>query len=69
MQGHSHSQQAEAQASLLAPFQQVEAELADRLVCFLQLVDEFKQAARNAIDAGFDGVEIHGANVGGVVEW
>lgn len=29
----------------------------------LQLVDEFRQAARNAIDAGFDGVEIHGANV------
>lgn len=29
----------------------------------LQLTDEFRQAARNAIDAGFDGVEIHGANV------
>lgn len=28
------------------------------------VVDEFVQAARNAIDAGFDGVEIHGANVG-----
>ena len=26
------------------------------------VVDEFRTAARNAIDAGFDGVEIHGAN-------
>jgi len=26
------------------------------------LVDDFRKAARNAIDAGFDGVEIHGAN-------
>ena len=27
-----------------------------------QVVDEFRQAARNAVDAGFDGVEVHGAN-------
>ncbi|DBA72626.1 TPA: hypothetical protein ACH3X2_010374 [Trebouxia sp. C0005] len=27
-----------------------------------KIVDEFRQAARNAIDAGFNGVEIHGAN-------
>jgi N-ethylmaleimide reductase len=26
------------------------------------VVDSFRQAARNALDAGFDGVEIHGAN-------
>ena len=26
------------------------------------IVDDFAKAARNAIDAGFDGVEIHGAN-------
>ncbi|GAB4814384.1 hypothetical protein N2152v2_001430 [Parachlorella kessleri] len=26
------------------------------------IVDQFRQAARNAIDAGFDGVELHGAN-------
>jgi len=26
------------------------------------IVDDFRQAARNAIEAGFDGVEIHGAN-------
>lgn len=29
----------------------------------LQMVQVFRQAARNAIDAGFDGVEVHGANV------
>ncbi len=28
----------------------------------LQLVEDYAQAAANAIDAGFDGVEIHGAN-------
>lgn len=27
-----------------------------------QIVDDFRKAARNAIEAGFDGVEIHGAN-------
>ena len=27
-----------------------------------QVVDQFRQAARNAVDAGFDGVEVHGAN-------
>ena len=27
-----------------------------------QIIQDFRQAARNAIDAGFDGVEIHGAN-------
>ena len=26
------------------------------------IVDEYRQAARNAIDAGFDGIELHGAN-------
>ena len=28
----------------------------------LAIVDDFRQAARNAMEAGFDGVEIHGAN-------
>ena len=28
----------------------------------MQLIGEFQRAARNAIDAGFDGVEVHGAN-------
>jgi len=27
-----------------------------------QVVDEFRQAARSAVDAGLDGVELHGAN-------
>jgi len=27
-----------------------------------QVIEEFRQGARNAIEAGFDGVEIHGAN-------
>jgi len=27
-----------------------------------QVVGQFRQAARNAIDAGFDGIEVHGAN-------
>src|SRR5690606_99129 len=27
-----------------------------------EVVDEFTEAARNAVDAGFDGVELHGAN-------
>ena len=27
-----------------------------------EVVDQFRRAARNAIDAGFDGVEVHGAN-------
>jgi N-ethylmaleimide reductase len=26
------------------------------------VVDEYRAAARNAVDAGFDGVEVHGAN-------
>ena len=28
----------------------------------VRVVDQFRQAARNAIDAGFDGIEVHGAN-------
>ncbi len=35
----------------------------EKVYCMLQMVDVFRQAARNAIDAGFDGVEVHGANV------
>lgn len=33
----------------------------------MQIVDDFRQAARNAVDAGFDGVEVHGANVSSCV--
>lgn len=29
-----------------------------------EFVDDYVQAGKNAIEAGFDGVEIHGANVG-----
>ncbi|MGD7201737.1 hypothetical protein ACQCRF_27635, partial [Ralstonia pseudosolanacearum] len=29
---------------------------------FQTVIEEYKAAARNAIDAGFDGVEVHGAN-------
>ena len=35
----------------------------EKVHCMLQMVDVFRQAARNAIDVGFDGVEVHGANV------
>ena len=40
----------------------VSADKADALE-YVQVVDDFRQAARNAMDAGFNGVEIHGANV------
>ncbi len=43
-------------------FESVPASI-EKVYCMLQMVDVFRQAARNAIDAGFDGVEVHGANV------
>lgn len=33
------------------------------LQLIVQVVDDFRQAARNAMDAGFDGIELHAANV------
>jgi len=33
------------------------------------IVDQYRQAARRSLEAGFDGVEIHGANGGWVNEW
>ncbi|WP_024793625.1 alkene reductase [Tomitella biformata] len=42
-----------------APYQVPKALAADELP---GIVDEFVRAARNAIAAGFDGVEVHGAN-------
>jgi len=45
-----------------AGFEQVSAPRALATAEVGRVVDEFRQAARNAIDAGFDGVEVHGAN-------
>jgi len=43
-------------------FEDVSAPRALRLDELPRVVAEYRQAARNAIDAGFDGVEVHGAN-------
>lgn len=42
-------------------FEEVSQPRALRLDEMPRIVDEYRQAARNAIDAGFDGVEVHGA--------
>lgn len=47
------------------PSLQMEDYVAPRMLSLEEIpaaVDEFRVAARNAIDAGFDGVEVHGAN-------
>jgi N-ethylmaleimide reductase len=43
-------------------FEDVSAPRALRLDEIARLVDDYRRAARNAIEAGFDGVEVHGAN-------
>ena len=43
-------------------FEDVSAPRALRLDEIPRLVDDYRKAARNAIEAGFDGVEVHGAN-------
>ncbi len=43
-------------------FEDVSEPRALRLDELPRIVAEYRQAARNAIDAGFDGVEVHGAN-------
>lgn len=43
-------------------FEDVSAPRALRLEEIPRLIEEYRKAARNAIDAGFDGVEVHGAN-------
>ena len=50
--------------ALTSSFQQVEAEVPRALETaeINGIVDEFRQAALNAIEAGFDGVEVQGAN-------
>ena len=45
-----------------AGFEQVSAPRALATDEVPAVVAEFRQAARNAIDAGFDGIEVHGAN-------
>jgi len=45
-----------------AGFEQVSPPRALRTEEVAGVVDEFRRAARNAIDAGFDGIEVHGAN-------
>ena len=50
--------------ALTSGFKQVQAEVPRALETYeiAMIVSEFRQAALNAIDAGFDGVEIQGAN-------
>jgi N-ethylmaleimide reductase len=43
-------------------FEDVSAPRALRTDEIPRLIEDYRQAARNAIDAGFDGVEVHGAN-------
>jgi N-ethylmaleimide reductase len=43
-------------------FEDVSAPRALRLDELPKIVEQFRRAARNAIDSGFDGVEVHGAN-------
>ncbi len=43
-------------------FEDVSAPRALRTDEIPRLIQDYRQAARNAIDAGFDGVEVHGAN-------
>jgi N-ethylmaleimide reductase len=45
-----------------AGFEQVSAPRALTTAEVAAVVDQFRRAARNAVDAGFDGVEVHGAN-------
>lgn len=45
----------------IAPGGEVPREMTEDEI--LSVVDRFVQAARNAMEAGFDGVEVHGANV------
>lgn len=54
--------QADGKTFTAAGFEQVSAPRALRLDEIPALVDDYRRAARNAIAAGFDGVEVHGAN-------
>jgi N-ethylmaleimide reductase len=58
----STARRANANTFTAKGFEDVSAPRALRLDELPCVVDEFRQAARNAIASGFDGVEVHGAN-------
>ena len=58
----STSRRADAKTFTIRGFEDVSAPRALRLDEIPAISGQFRQAARNAIDAGFDGVEVHGAN-------
>jgi N-ethylmaleimide reductase len=58
----STARRANANTFTAKGFEDVSAPRALRLDELPRIVDEFRQAARHAIDSGFDGVEVHGAN-------
>jgi len=58
----STARRANANTFTAKGFEDVSAPRALRLDELPRVVDEFRQAARNAIASGFDGVEVHGAN-------
>jgi N-ethylmaleimide reductase len=58
----STGRRADAQTFTTQGFENVSPPRALRLDEMPGIVEQFRQAARNAIDSGFDGVEVHGAN-------
>jgi N-ethylmaleimide reductase len=58
----STARRANAKTFTAKGFEDVSAPRALRLDEVRRIVSEYRQAARNAIDAGFDGIEVHGAN-------
>lgn len=58
----STARRANAQTFTARGFEDVSEPRALRLDEMPRIVAEYREAARNAIDAGFDGVEVHGAN-------
>lgn len=58
----STGRRADAKTFTIRGFEDVSQPRALRLDELPGIVARFRQAARNAIDAGFDGVEVHGAN-------
>ena len=58
----STGRRAEAKTFTVKGFEDVSPPRALRLDEMPGIVSQFRRAARNAIDSGFDGVEVHGAN-------